>query len=361
MTISREVLRTAALGLVATLLVSCSAKPSVNAVPPVPPLRTLPVGNAGDAGGQGWEGVVEAVRQAVISSQTSGRVSRLEADVNDHVAAGAVLARLTAVEQQAGAEAARAQLKSAEAMLVEAEARYRRTADLVARQLVSRADHDVARAARDSALAMRDAARAQVQQAEQQSAYTVVRAPYAGIVSARHVEADEVVVPGKPLFAFYAPGALRIEVQVPQSDAAALRASPRAIVLFNDGQRIEAGTVTVYPSADPDTHSVTVRVQLPVMNPAPQPGVTARVVFPAGKAEAPLRLPAAAVVQRGEVSAVYVVAGSDVSLRQLRLGERRGADVVVIAGLARGEQVATDPVAATRWLAQQRQAAGAKP
>jgi len=66
-------------------------------------------------------------------------------------------------------------------------------------------------------------------------------------------------------------------------------------------------------------------------------------------------------VQRGEVSAVYVVAGSDVSLRQLRLGERRGADVVVIAGLARGEQVATDPVAATRWLAQQRQAAGAKP
>ena len=329
----QEGLPNAALGLLATLLVACGAKAPVTDVPPVPPLHTLPVGSAGDAGGQGWEGVVEAVRQAVISSQTTGRVSRLEADVNDHVAAGAVLARLTAVEQQAGAEAARAQLKSAEAMLVEAEARYRRLADLVARQLVSRADHDVARAARDSALAVRDAARAQVQQAEQQAAYTVVRAPYAGIVSARHVEADEVVVPGKPLFAFYAPGALRIE----------------------------AGAVTVYPSADPETHSVTVRVQLPAMNPAPQPGVTARVVFPAGKAEAPLRLPAAAVVQRGEVSAVYVVNGRDVSLRQLRLGERRGADVVVIAGLARGEQVATDPVAATRWLAQRRQAAGAKP
>ena len=105
---SRVVLANAALGLVAALLVACGAKAPVTDAPPVPPLHTLPVGSAGDAAGQGWEGVVEAVRQAVISSQTTGRVSRLEADVNDHVAAGAVLARLTAVEQQAGADAARA-------------------------------------------------------------------------------------------------------------------------------------------------------------------------------------------------------------------------------------------------------------
>jgi RND family efflux transporter MFP subunit len=347
-----------ALGLIAASLVACGAKPRVVVVASAPALATLPVGSAGEAGGQGWDGEVEAVRQAVISAQTGGRVSRIDADVNDHVAAGTVLLRLTAVEQQAGAEAARAQLKSAEAVLVEAEARYRRAAELAARQLMSRADLDVARAARDSGLAARDAARAQLQQAEQQAAYTVVRAPYAGIVSARHVEADEVVAPGRPLFEIYAPGALRIEVQVPQSDAVAIRAVRRAVVLLPDGRRIEAGTVTVYPSADPVTHSVTVRVQLPDMSSAPEPGVTAKVIFPTPLIEAPMQVPATTVVQRGEVSGVYVVSGIDVSLRQLRLGERRGSDVVVLAGLARGERIAKDPVAATRWLAEHRRGPG---
>jgi RND family efflux transporter MFP subunit len=355
---SRPRLPLPAMGLIAASLVACGAKPPVAAVASAPALATLPVGSAGVGGGQGWDGVVEAVRQAVISAQTGGRVSRIDVDVNDHVASGAVLLRLTAVEQQAGAEAARAQLKSAEAVLVEAEARYGRASELVVRQLVSRADHDVARAARDSALAARDAARAQLQQAEQQAAYTVVRAPYAGIVSARHVETDEVVAPGRPLFEIYAPGALRIEVQVPQSDAAAIRVAPRAAVLLADGRRIEAGEVTVFPSADPFSHSVTVRVQLPVLNSAPEPGVTAKVMFPTATVEAPLQVPATTVVQRGEVSGVYVVSGADVSLRQLRLGERRGSDVVVLAGLARGERIATDPVAATRWLVEHRQGSG---
>jgi hypothetical protein len=67
-------------------------------------------------------------------------------------------------------------------------------------------------------------------------------------------------------------------------------------------------------------------------------------------------LPASALMQRGEVSGVYVIAGNQVALRQLRLGQRSGDRVEVLAGLKPGERVAADPVAAVQALVAQRKA-----
>ena len=308
--------------------------------------------------GRAWDGVVEAVRQAELSAQTSGRVSAVSADVNDRIEAGAVLLRLTGVEQQAGADTARAQLRAAEANAQEAEATYARYAALAAKQFVSRLQFDQVRAARDAALAARDAARAQLSQAGQQADYTVVRAPFAGIVSARRVEPGESVAPGQPLMLLYAPGALRIEVQVPQSEAEAIRAAKAARIVLADGRQVDALSVTVFPAADPASHSVGVRVTLPDLTDAPQPGVTAKVVFPIAGDAGTLQIPRAALVQRGEISGVYVLAGNRLSLRQLRLGQRVGEQVEVLAGLNKGETVATDPVAALQALSAQRKSAG---
>ena len=340
-------------------LAACGSEPVTAKLPPLPKLDTITVQAGGDVRGRGWDGVVEAVQQAALTAQTAGRVAVVNVDVNDRVDKGDVLLRLTAVEQQAGANTAAAQLRAAEAMATEAAANYRRYAALGAGQYVSRAQIDQAKAARDSAAAARDAARAQLAQAGQQTEYTVIRAPFAGIVSARQVEPGESVAPGQPLMMVYAPGALRIEVQVPQSDAAAIRAANRAQVVLADGRRIDAAQVTVFPAADPATHSVGVRVTLPDVAQAPQPGATAKVVFPISTSAngQVLRIPAAALAQRGEVSGVYVLADNRLALHQVRLGQRSGDQVEVIAGLKAGDKVASDPVAALQALIAQRQAA----
>ncbi|NZA27850.1 efflux RND transporter periplasmic adaptor subunit [Luteimonas sp. SJ-92] len=354
-------MRTAAIVAVAFgLLAGCGADPQRDSLPPLPELQAHVVAAADAGGGRAWDGVVEAVQQASLSAQTSGRVSEVAVDIDDRVARDQVLLRITAIEQQAGADTARAQLRAAEAAAAEAEQNHRRYAALAPSQYVSKAQVDQARAVRDSALAARDAARAQLAQAAQQTGYTVVRAPFAGIVSRREVEPGETVAPGQPLMTVHAPGALRIEVQVPQSEAAALRAAGAARVVLDDGRTVEAEAVTVYPSADPASHSTTVRIALPALDDPPVPGTTAKIVFPgvaAPGAAVPVQVPAAALVQRGEVSAVYVLHEGRAMLRQVRVGRRLGERVEIVAGLRAGETIAVDPVAAAQALAAQRRAA----
>ncbi|KAF1711376.1 efflux transporter periplasmic adaptor subunit [Pseudoxanthomonas kalamensis DSM 18571] len=342
--------------LLASTLAACGGHDEAHAPAAIQGLKTLEVTAADGAEGRAWDGVVEAVRQATLTAQTSGRVAAVNYDVNDRVKAGAVLLRLSVVEQQAGVDSAVAQLRSAEASLAEAESNYKRYQALAGSQYVSKSQLDQMRAGRDSALAARNAAAAGLAQARQSLGYTQVRAPFDGVVSSRNVEPGESVVfggdliGGQTLMTVFAPDELRIEVSVPQSEAERVRARPEARVSFDDGRRVAAAGVVVFPSADPATHAVKVRINLPVLDPAPQPGGTAKVAFPAVTGAAYPRVPVSALVRRGEINAVYVLADGRLSLRQLRLGEQSGDTVEVISGLKPGEKIAVDPVAAVQAL-----------
>lgn len=355
----RTGLRWSGIGLL-LLLAGCGDKPTTDPSSSLAPpqLQTLVVSAGSPVDARGWDGVVEAVRQATVSAQTSGRVTSVDVDVNDRVTESAVLLSLTSVEQQAGVNTARAQLRSAEAVAAEAEQNYKRYAALAPKQHVSEAQVDQARAAHDTAVAMVALARAQLAEAEQQTDYTIVRAPFAGIISRRDVEPGETVSPGQQLMTLYAPEALRIQVQLPQSVAAGVSADKRASVELADGRSVDAAEVIVYPASDPATHSVTVRIALPDIEPAPAPGTTAHIVFPlSGSASGQpiVHIPTSALVQRGEVNGVYVLAANTLQLRQLRLGRTTGEEIEVLAGLKPDEIIAADPVAATQALVAQRE------
>lgn len=346
----RPFTRVALLLLATATIAACSSEEAGTSVAAAPSLRTLTVAGGDPSGGLTWDGVVQAQDQSVLSAQTSGRVTTLAADVDQQVARGEVLLRLTAGEQQAAVDTAAAQVRAAEAQRVDAEARFRRASELVGGQLISRDDFDRVRAAHDAAIASGDEARARLAQLRQQLDYTTVRAPYAGIVAVRHVERGETVMPGQPLFTLYAPDPLRVEVQLPQADADRVRAAPAAQIWLADGRELTAAKVIVFPAADPGAHSTPVRLMLPALERPPRPGQTVKVRFAATAGVGGIWLPATAVVQRGELAAAYVVGEEGVVLRQLRLGRTRGEQLEVIAGLAPGERVAENPAEALQWL-----------
>ena len=93
------------------VLSACGADPAAGTRFLSPSLQTRVVKAGADTAGRAWDGVVEAVQQADLSAQTSGRVTSVEVDVDDRIAHGDVLLRITAFEQQAGMNAARARCR----------------------------------------------------------------------------------------------------------------------------------------------------------------------------------------------------------------------------------------------------------
>lgn len=303
------------------------------------------------------DGRVEAVHQATVSAQTSGRIVELMYDVDDFVEAGAEIARLRDTEQRARLNQAAAALREAQARFNEAQTEYERIRGIFERQLVSRSEMDRATAARDSARARLESARAAVAEAEEQLEYTRVRAPYPGIVTERFVEVGESVSPGQPLMSGISLEFLRVSTEVPQRHIQSVRDLARARVMHDGRISVEADGLTFFPYADPVTNTFRVRVQLPPQTPGLFPGMFVKVAFAVGERER-LVIPDSAVVYRGEMTGVYVVDADDrVSLRQVRVGRVQDDDLIeVLAGLDAGEQVALDPIHATLHLKEQREA-----
>lgn len=295
------------------------------------------------------DGNIEAVNQGTVAAQTSGRVAEILYDVNDFVPAGAVIVRLHATEQQAGLTQAQAALQEARARELEAQTRYKRIADMHERQVVPKAAFDEATAARDSAVARLAAARAALDSAREGVRYTEIRAPYAGVVTKRLVEVGETVRPGTPLMSGLSLQFLRVSVDVPQSSVEAIRRIRQAAV-YVDGRRVPVSKLTIFPEATKPSNTFRARLELPENAADLYPGMFVKVGFLVGEVQR-LLVPLRTIVERGEVTALYVLDSEGrTSLRQVRLGHRFGDDVEVLAGLAEGERVALDPIAALKGL-----------
>jgi RND family efflux transporter MFP subunit len=291
------------------------------------------------------EAVVEAVRQATVAAQVQGRVVEVRVDAGARVKQGETLMRIDAREAAEGVAGAQAQL-------AQAKANYERTKSLVDRKFMSPSALDQAEAAYKAAQAGAGASGATL-------SHALVTAPLSGIVSQRHTELGELAAPGKPLLTVFDPKGMRVVASVPQFKLADVKKIAKAKVEFPEtGQWIDAVRVEILPAADPRSHTVTARLYLPDDLAGVIPGMAARAHFVTGQG-AKLTLPAAAILRRGEVTAVYAIDDKNQPrLRQVRPGEAvAGGRVEILAGIKPGDRIALDPVKAGIGL---KQAAPAK-
>jgi len=291
------------------------------------------------------DGTVEAVNKATMSAQTSGRVAEVFYDVDDYVEPGAPIVRFSDVEQQSALQQANARLAEALALSSQANDDFARNSGLFESGSASKREYDQALAARDSAAARVAAARSAVNNAQQQVEYTLVRAPYAGIVTERHVEVGEAVGVGQPLISGLSLETLRVVVDLPQQVASKVREHLTAFIITDEG-RVEATNITIFPYADRASNTFRVRLELPQGQFSLYPGIFVKVAFIVGESQR-LLVPTAALMLRSEVTGVYVVDESNrVRMRQVRIGGKFGDRTEVLSGLHAGERVAEDPVRA---------------
>ncbi|MCF8209507.1 MAG: efflux RND transporter periplasmic adaptor subunit [Rhodoferax sp.] len=300
------------------------------------------------------DGVIQAVKQSTVAAQASGRIATFVVKAGDKVRAGQLLATIDDREAVAGVQRSQAQINQADAELRNAQSNLERTRDLQSKGFISKAALDTAEAQHKGATAVRDQAIAGARQSSISQGFTRVTAPFDGWVLQTSAEAGELAVPGKPLLTVYAPQPLRAVVQVPASRSQSVRTAAQTLVEVEDGpnglQQITPVQRSAVPSADPVSQTTEWRLDLPPRDSAALvPGQQVKVRFAQTQSAsvAKLVVPEAAVLRRGELTAVYIATATGFTLRAVRVGSKAGSDgYEVLAGLTSGEVVALDPIRA---------------
>ena len=303
-----------------------------------------------------FDATVEAVHKATIAAQVSERITEINFDVDDYVEQDAVLLRFNDTKQRARLEQAQAGLREVSVASKDAETELTRIRDIYAKKLVAKAVLDKANAAYKGALARQMQAKARLKEATEQLEQTIVRAPYSGIVTQRHIELGETPSIGKPLMTGLSLNRLRVVANVPQSFISVLRngCCPASVILPGDKQKsVATKKLTIFPIADNRSHSFKIRADLDKGEYGLYPGMLVKLVLDVDTQKR-LMIPLEALVHRGEVTGVYVFDKAKLIFRLVKNGlVHDDGRVEIHAGLEQGERVALDPIKAGILLKEQ--------
>ncbi len=269
-----------------------------------------------------------------------GQVVRVLVEPGQWVAAGQVLAVIDRRVQVQEASQLAAQVDVARADLNLAQANLVRAQRLLPNGFVSRADIDRLTATRDAAAARVRVAGANLAASQARLGRLDVRAPTAGLVLSRSVEAGQVVSAGSPaLFRIAAGGQMELRARLPQTELARLSVgAPATVTPVGSAQSYQGQVWQLAPVIDPATRQGEARILI-AYNPELRPGGFASVQINAGSTSAPL-LPESAVLTDDAGTYVMVVGrNNSVERRTVRVGSVTDRGVVVTEGLNGTEQV----------------------
>ncbi|MCY7270793.1 MAG: efflux RND transporter periplasmic adaptor subunit [Sphingomonas bacterium] len=278
--------------------------------------------------------------QPVGVAGEGGLVRSVLVDAGSWVRQGQVLATIDrSVQSQTAAQlGASIQVARADAALAQNE--YDRSAALVARGFVSKADLDRKKAARDSANARIRVAQAQLGAARAQIGRLDIRAPTSGLILSRSIEVGQIVSGGAGgLFRLARGGEMEMRAQMSQQDLAAMRVGlPASVTPLGSTTSISGSIWQVSPIIDPQSRLGEVRIAIPYTA-SIRPGGFAEARIASGSTTAPL-LPQSAVLSDQAGNYVYLInAKNQVERRAVKIGSVDSQGVTILTGLSGQESV----------------------
>lgn len=272
-------------------------------------------------------GTVRAKLRATIEAKTSGRIVDLPVELGQKLTAGQLLVRLDAPEIQA-------RLQQAEASLQQAERDGNRVSSLYAQKAATRADYDAA----ESRL---EVTKAGLAEAKAMLSYVQVNAPFDSVVTRKLADVGDLATPGKPLLELQDPTRLQLEADVPEAIAGKIQSGARMAIRIEGAAAELTGTVAeMAPNADPLSRTFRVKLALPE-GPGLRSGQFGRLAVPIGESSS-IRVPAAAVVQRGQLEIVFAVENQRAHLHLVKTGRQLNDETEILSGLDAGDAVVID-------------------
>jgi membrane fusion protein (multidrug efflux system) len=265
--------------------------------------------------------------QVKVLAETEGRVVSLKVEEGDRVSRGQVLASLDRSE---------AEILLAKARLRETNARlaHERAEDTMEQGLISREEFD--------RLTMEhEMARQEVAEAEWRLERTVIRAPFAGIVTERFINPGQHLRPGDELFAVADFDPLIARIYLPEKDVLTLDEGRevRISLAAEESLRFDGRIRQISPVVDTATGTVKVTVEANEPPSKVRPGAFVTIEIVRERREGATLLPRESVIRELRSAHVFVTDGETASKRAVTLGIEEGSMIEVMSGVEAGEQV----------------------
>jgi len=295
-------------------------------------------------------GSVTGLHETPIFARANGFVRALRVDIGSVVRTGDTLLVLDMPEVREQALQAAAVVEQTEASAALARTSLKRWQQLAQQGVVTPQELDERQAQANVTEANLRAAKANVANLREVLRFGAVLAPFSGVVTSRTVDLGALVVAGaaaaaRPLLTLVQTDTVRVMLNVPQSAAARVRTGMRARVLVRDaGDSAASGTVVRTAGAiDPVTRTLLTELHIPNRARTLLPGMYAQVQFTVPSTGASLRIPAIALIVRGEGTLVARVENDTVQLVPVTLGRDFGTSLEVLDGVKAGDALVVNP------------------
>lgn len=297
-------------------------------------------------------GTVMAKATSTLASRIFGTITTIHVKEGDTVRSGNILLTIDDRDAQQRVNAAEAgygeALKAREAAERQsslADITSRRYGNLHKEKVVTQQEFDQIETQKDvtnleleRASLASERAKALREEARIHLGYTQVRAPFSGVVTAKNVEQGSMAVPGVPVITIEDTSRYKIGAHVDERLAARVKPGTPVRVHFDTRDETIAGTITkVVPAVDPTTRTFAIEAEL--KGTALKSGLYGKVLIPDGTREA-IIVSQSAIVQKGQLTGVYVVDDKDVaSYRLIKLGKTLDKGTEVLSGLKNGDRI----------------------
>ena len=334
---------TALLAAAAIVLAACGTHET--ATDPVRPVVTQRVTPGAIASRDVYSGEVRARYETDLGFRIAGKIVARTVDAGARVSKGQVLARLDPEDAKLAAQAASAQLASAESDYVLAKSELARYQDLLAKKFISQSAFDAKQNVYTAAQAKVEQARSQAAITSNQANYTNLVADADGVVVSVTGEPGQVVTAGQPVLKLAHSGEKEVVVNAPEGQLSRFKVGQEvAIQLWADPSKLFRGRIReIAGGADPVTRTYAVRVTAIDTPTEAQLGMTANVLFNPTADASLVLLPLSALAGNDKAPAVWIVdpATSRVKLRPVAVGQFREDGVTITSGLNAGDVVVT--------------------
>jgi membrane fusion protein, multidrug efflux system len=210
-------------------------------------------------------GVLSAERSATVRAEVGGQVLSVRAEVGQSVRRGQVLGQIEDRTLRDAVVAAQSAVKSEQAALETARRELERASALVRGGAIAQREVETVETAVTAAESRLAEASSRLVSARKALADATITSPLTGVVSARPVNAGDIVAPGAELFTVIDPSSMRLEASVPSESLGALRVG--APVTFEvrgyPNQTFDGRIERISPAADPATRQVSIYVAIP--------------------------------------------------------------------------------------------------